>query len=278
MQKSSAAKISESRIMSQDIVRNIALVTYGNVFLQKQTGFDLESLVTHNCYRLDFIDPPVKGIAGSAKILAKDTQMWFNYLKDQGAKRLKLHYQPTTQSEIPDRISSAFVGGGSHWFVEVQFQKDGDLYLSDWVSSEDSGIDRMKTHYLRIEKNTNHLDDSSLLVSESREHLQTVLQKLSKFAGKFEFSKHWVSNFEIPLTTLHEFEPSKEDEFLPAGIYSKEAHRLIMAAIGSWVFGGMGSWNDMAFNGDSQDVYMSLSDNLYSTICTSIVSGVNSYP
>ncbi|MBE0527415.1 MAG: hypothetical protein IH631_10760 [Candidatus Thorarchaeota archaeon] len=115
-------------------------------------------------------------------------------------------------------------------------------------------------------------------VAESREQLQTVLQQLSKLAGKFEFSKHWVSNFEIPLTTLREFEPKVVDEFLPAGIYSKEAHQLIVAAFGSWVFGGMGSWNDLVFSGDSQDLYTSLSDNLYSTICKAIVSAVNSYP
>ncbi|TFG95018.1 hypothetical protein E4H12_14115 [Candidatus Thorarchaeota archaeon] len=264
--------------MSQDIARNVALVTYGNVFLQKQTEFDIDTLVTHNCYRLDFIEPPVERIAGSTKILAKDAPLWFKYLKDQGAKKLKIHYQTLFQSELPDHISTAFVGGGSHWFVEVQFEKDSDLYLSDWVPPEDSEVDMMKTHYIRIEKNTRHLDGPSPSVAESREQLQTVLQQLSKLAGKFEFSKHWVSNFEIPLTTLREFEPKVVDEFLPAGIYSKEAHQLIVAAFGSWVFGGMGSWNDLVFSGDSQDLYTSLSDNLYSTICKAIVSAVNSYP
>ena len=265
--------------MSKDIARNVALVTYGNVFLEGQGAkFDIDRLTTYNCYQLDFIEPPIEGIAGSTKILAKDAHQWFKYLKEQDAKRIKLHYETSAQSELPDHISAAFVGGGSRWFIEVQFEERSDLYLSDWVPPIDSGMDTRKTHYVRVEQDTNHLEEMSLSVADSREYLQSILEELSKFAGEFEHSKHWASNFESSLATLREFEPQVADEFLPADIYSKEAHQLIMGAFGSWVFGGMGSWNDMAFNGTDQERYESLSEKLYSTICKAIVSGVNSYP
>lgn len=268
--------------MSKNIARNVALVTYGNLFLQgKGAEFDIDTLITHNCYGLDFVDPPIEGIAGSIKVLASDTNKWFSYLKDQGAKKLKLFFKNSEQSDLPDHISSAFVGGGSHWFIEVQFISTSDLYLSEWIPSDGSGIDRRKTHYLRFNRDMTHLDDPSLSVSESREKLDTVLRELSDFAGEFEHVKTWVSNFENARNTLTEFEPKVADEFLPAGIYSKEARQLIEAAFASWVFGGMGSWNDMAhmaMSSDNHKSHTTLSEELYSAICDAVASAVNNSP
>jgi hypothetical protein len=265
--------------MSQKLEQIIALVTYGNLYLQgRGMDFDIDKLVTHNCYGLDFLDPPIEGIAGSTKILASDANKWFIYLKGQNTRKLKLHYQSTSQIDLPDPISAAFLGGGSHWLVEVQFDSSSDLYLSEWVPSEDIKLDTRKIHYVRLERDVTHLRDSTLSVGKSREKLRDVLQELSEFAGKFDHSKHWAVNFNNALSALETFEPSASDEFLPAGIYSKEARQLIEGAFASWVFGGMGSWNDMSFDGDNQDRYQLLSGDLYSTLCNVIVSGINSYP
>jgi len=269
-------------MMSKDIARNVALVTYGNLFLQgKGAEFDIDTLITHNCYGLDFVDPPIEGIAGSSKILASDTSKWFSYLKDQGAKKLKLYFKKSEQSDLPDHISSAFVGGGSHWFIEVQFDSTSDLYLSEWIPSGDIGNDTRKTHYLRFNRDLTPIDDTSLSVSEAREKLRAVLQELSDFVGGFEHTKHWMGNFEYAIHTLKEFEPQVADEFLPAGIYSKEAHQLLQAAFASWVFGGMGSFNDMAHMAMSSDNHKShaqLSEELYSAICDAVVSASNRCP
>jgi len=265
--------------MSKDIARNVALVTYGNVILQNQDNiFNIDTLITDNCYRLDFIETPLGDLAGSTRNLAKDAYQWYKIIKEQGAKRIRLHYQPFNQLEIPDYINAAFVGGGSHWLIELQFAEESDLYLCDWVPSQYSGVDRRKIHYVRIERDIDHLDDTCPSISDSRKQLKSVLEQLVKFAGKFEHSAHWVSNFEHSLATLQEFEPFTSDEFLPAGIYSKEGHQLIQGAFASWVFGGMGSWNDVSFSGADQERYELLSKNLYSILCNAIVSGVNSYP
>jgi hypothetical protein len=269
-------------IMSKDIARNVALVTYGNLFLQgKGSDFDIDTLVTHNCYGLDFVDPPIDGIAGSSKVLASDTNKWFGYIKDQGAKKLKMFFKKSEQSGLPDHISSAFVGGGSYWFIEVQFDSTSDLYLSGWIPSGDVGNDTRKTHYLHFNHDMIHLDDISLSVSDAREKLNTVLQELSAFAAEFKHITPWVSNFENARSTLTDFEPNVADEFLPVGIYSKEARQLIEAAFASWVFGGMGSWNDMAhmaMSSDNHGRHAKLSEELYWAICTAVVAAVNSYP
>jgi hypothetical protein len=263
--------------MSNTIVRNVALVTYGNLFLQgKDTEFDIDILVAHNCYGIDFVNPPIEGIAGSSKVLASDTSKWFSFLKNHGAKKLKLFYRNAEQFDLPDHISTAFVGGGSQWFIEVQYDNTSDLYLSDWTSTESMPG---KTHYLCFNRGIKHLAHHSLSVKESREKLRTILRELSQFAS--EHVKSWVSNFENPLTTLDMFSPDASDEFLPAGIYSKSAHQLIEAAFRSDVFGGMGSWNDtahMIHSEENQKIHAKLSEELYLIKNNAIVSGVNSYP
>jgi hypothetical protein len=105
-----------------------------------------------------------------------------------------------------------------------------------------------------------------------------VLKQISDFASKFDYTKHWSDNFEVARKILFDFEPVESDEFIPYGLYENESRQLIEAAFNSWVFGGMGSWDDLAFSGDDQDEYQFLSQDLYDAICTSFVSAVNSYP
>ncbi len=266
--------------MSQKIEQVVALVTYGNLFLHdRSSDFDFDKLVTNNCYKFDFMDLPVMEIAGSTKVLASDASKWFDYLKGQGAKKLKLYYKTSSHSDLPDHISTAFVGGGSQWLIEVQFETTSDLYLSEWYGTKEMGLDTRKTHCVRFNPDMTHLDDVSDSVKKLRENLGKVLQELTEFAGKFDYAKHWVANFNYALSTLKGFEPQKTDELIPAGIYSNEARQLIEAAFrSSGVFGGMGSWNDLAFSGNDQEYYTSLSAELYLTLCQAIVSGVNSYP
>jgi hypothetical protein len=51
---------------------------------------------------------------------------------------------------------------------------------------------------------------------------------------------------------------------------------LISPAQAAWVFGGMGSWNDQGFDGQTQDRYERLSENLYKLLNRVIVTAANS--
>lgn len=255
-----------------------ALATYGNLYLQNRSDeFDLGKLITDNCYRIDFIDKPTDEIAGSARVIAQNVEKWFAYLKKNNALKLKLHYHTASISDMPDHISTAFVGGGSHWLIEVQFENQSDLYLSEWTPSDEWQLDTRKTHYVRFESSIPYLEDVVTQLEQSRKGLRDLLKDLSEFAGKFQHSASWADYFDNSRKLLNGFEPQSSDEFLPAGIYSKEAHQLIQTVFGSWCFGGMGSWNDLSFSGEDQNRYHQLSEKLYTTLCDSLVAGVNSY-
>jgi hypothetical protein len=52
--------------------------------------------------------------------------------------------------------------------------------------------------------------------------------------------------------------------------------QLLGAAETAWVFGGMGSWNDMGFHGETQTHYEEVSEELYKLVNKVIVASANS--
>ena len=50
---------------------------------------------------------------------------------------------------------------------------------------------------------------------------------------------------------------------------------ILDAAQSGWVFGGMGSWNDMAFHGEVEKEYARVSERLYSAITDAICAAAN---
>jgi hypothetical protein len=54
-----------------------------------------------------------------------------------------------------------------------------------------------------------------------------------------------------------------------------EAKQLLGAVQAAWVFGGMGSWNDLGFDGDDQQEYDKLSIELFLLLNQAICSAIN---
>lgn len=260
---------------TKEITQLVSLITYANVHLQgEELNFDLERSITEYCLGCEFVMQPPGEIAGSMRVNFSNPIKWFNYLKDKEAKRVRLHYRASNQFGLPDHITVAFVGGGSQWFIEVIYREVSDLYSSGHQGTSQP----WKTQFIRMKRGLESFEDSSTSVDEARNRLDRVLENLVSFSSKFEYTQHWAENFRRSKQTLTEYEPSESDDFIPYGLYSRQARQLLETAFRSWVFGGMGSWNDLGFNAVDQDKYHKLSEELYEAICSAIVSAINSYP
>ena len=67
-------------------------------------------------------------------------------------------------------------------------------------------------------------------------------------------------------------------ELLPLCGYSVAAHRLLAAATASWVFGGMGSWNDMNFPDKAiQHQYQTLTNTFYDAVESGCLAAANAF-
>lgn len=65
-------------------------------------------------------------------------------------------------------------------------------------------------------------------------------------------------------------------DIAPVGQLDEEAQSLLKASMSAWVFGGMGSWNDMGFPGASQKEYESVSERLFDVLNEAIEVGASS--
>src|SRR5262249_45231523 len=66
------------------------------------------------------------------------------------------------------------------------------------------------------------------------------------------------------------------NELLPFADLNADARQLWAACEAAWVFGGMGSWNDMGFDGDKGKLYDELSATLFAQLNDAIVAVANS--
>ena len=99
----------------------------------------------------------------------------------------------------------------------------------------------------------------------------TEIRDFSKLAA----GSNWTRIFDDALKV---FEKDDRATQLPLIGYSTMAHTLLKAAASAWVFGGMGSWNDIWFEDDKlTPTYTQLTENLYNAIIGSVMSATNSF-
>src|SRR5579859_8266734 len=96
------------------------------------------------------------------------------------------------------------------------------------------------------------------------EALARLLQGLVLFARRHELTG-FAGCFWAGIEALSDPTPLAKvyhSDIAPLGYLSREAQALLAAAHAAWVFGGMGSWNDLGFAGDDQKIYDSLSQQI----------------
>ncbi len=65
---------------------------------------------------------------------------------------------------------------------------------------------------------------------------------------------------------------------VPAAGYSLDARQLLAMASRAWVFGGMGSWNDIGFTDAARnEEYRRVSQELYRAVTDAIRDAANSF-
>jgi len=105
--------------------------------------------------------------------------------------------------------------------------------------------------------------------------LSENLQAIGGFAGRQKMDG-FAKAFEAGLTALSSTEPGAGGhELTPDSALPPPAAQLLNAVQAAWVFGGMGSWNDVGFEGDDQRVYEQLSEDLYQLLNAAIIAAAN---
>ncbi|MGC9779751.1 MAG: hypothetical protein HZR80_10955 [Candidatus Heimdallarchaeota archaeon] len=261
--------------MHTEVLQISLLTAYGKAYIEgKDVSFEKNHPGAYNHRNIRFVAKLPQEQLIKKDIIAENPNDWFKYLKKEKFIRLHLTYQPSAYISSKARLKSVSDNKGSHWHIIAEKEEKCDIWKSKWQS--ESG-ELMSYYFLMIKD----LDLGSVnfpTIETTKLYLKEILNDLVEFTKKNELT-NWIEVFQNALNYLSIENPSKliEDDYLPTGCYSLEAKQILAACDQAWVFGGIGSWNDVVHVHD-YDLYRRLTANLYDTLCNSIVSAINSYP
>jgi len=108
--------------------------------------------------------------------------------------------------------------------------------------------------------------------------LEQSLQEVRAFSAKVKTD--WFTKcFDDALDTLASKGSSRHgyhQDIAPKGFLTSESAMLLDACQKAWVFGGMGSWNDLGFEGEDQKTYERVSERLFQTVNAAIEQAATS--
>jgi hypothetical protein len=107
--------------------------------------------------------------------------------------------------------------------------------------------------------------------------LARILPRIARFAREHSLES-FAQSFDAALACLRSDQPLQaafHRDIAPRGSLSLQAEQLLGAAQAAWVFGGMGSWNDLSFEAEAGERYTQLSDALYHHLNLAAVAAAN---
>ena len=271
--------------MNGMLAQMIAITAYGNAYLHHRgipDNFDFLNTTFQFCNKVDFRELRKMRLSSKTKesVLANNPTEWFKYLKGNDCKQLRLHYESSKNQDFAkDYKLAGFVGGGGIWIIEAVFEQHVSFWVNRWeVTNQNAADEKIWTvNYTKLHKQQ-RIDKVYVEKQSMKDALNRTLKEISDFARKQNL-QYWEAQFEKAKSALDS--PSPEEHFyhkdlIPLSEHSLMERQLLFSAGVAWVFGGMGSWNDLGFeNQEDNDVYEYLSEQLYSNINNAIIAAIN---
>lgn len=262
----------------------MALVVHGNAYLQGEgqaTAFPATNSTLTFCEFVKFVDLSRSGANSHETAFAQDAASWLQELRKSGVQAIRMTHGPSKQNLVgtTDRMLVGFIGGGGRWLLETTGTNGSDYWEGRWELGDRDRADKKiwQVTYGRIATNHVSSPQTSIDLESMRQRLAKNLTDICAFARRRNL-EGFANAFASGLANLGSSTPGialyHSDLLTPE--MSLAAAQLISAAESSWVFGGMGSWNDLGFEGEDQTTYEDLSEDLYNLVNESLCSAANS--
>jgi hypothetical protein len=264
----------------------IALTSYGNDFLKNgniSPDFNSSNTTFQFCNKVDFRELKKQYFFSKAKeqVVAENPTKWFEYLKEDGCKHLRLYFEYSKdQSFAKDHKLAGLVGGGGTWLIETIYDKYSNYWANRWeVTNKNATDNKIWTVNYGMSVANQHISNLQIDNEKVKTKLRQTLTEIADFAFKQNL-QNWGEIFDKAIETIDSSLPEAKyhNDLIPLDNYTLTAKQLLFSAGNSWVFGGMGSWNDLGFdNKEDNETYDRLSEQLYSNINEAIIASTNTY-
>jgi hypothetical protein len=271
--------------MQGTIAQIVALTTHGNAILQgapNACSLDFQALNStfKFCESIQFSDRTSGLLKRKESVYASHTHDWLERLKKERVYALRMSYGPSKGMNVADRMLVGFVGGGGKWLIETVGPEHSHLWESRWLVGNRDRADKKiwRVTYIRIAATNASYRENSENLERLKDEMRENLQEMAEFSRSQNLD--WFTKaFESGLSRLgstRPFEGLYHTDIAPVDFLPLSADQLLGSAEAAWVFGGMGSWNDQAFDGQTKKRYEQLSENLYNLLNRVIVAAANS--
>lgn len=255
--------------MNGPLAQIVALTCYGNASIG---GIEVPQFLRQNstcqfCNSVIFIEFK-KTFFGKPKenVVSPTPDEWLAGLVKRGATSIRLVRGAQNAPAISGRMSAGFVGGGGTWMMEVlNTSGESEFWAARWeVGVQNAPERRIWNVTYALVGIASTRPDSRRAISVVKAELEKCLTSIHLFAAR-ENCGGFIKCFADALKALEAASSDvgyHRDLAVPHQL-NDDQESMLKASMCAWVFGGMGSWNDIGFDGPTQLEYEVLSDELF---------------
>lgn len=265
--------------MDAAIAQVAAIVANGNAWLagDLEAGARVEGGSTFQYVRAMRFERQAGGAAPATLAVDADLGSWYRRLPDWGVTALWFEPRPLAVPTAPPHILAAFTNGSRPSIVTEGAARD--RWISTW------SIDRAPTETDRRVWTVNSIGRPDLAnlarrpgVAEATANLEKIVRAARDLATRLDWT-FWARWFDGALAAAAEAQPhtTYHDDVLPPTA-ELDRRRLFTLAAKSYVFGGMGTWNDIGPPPEDDAAnaeYDRITPALYTAILEGIAAAVN---
>jgi hypothetical protein len=263
--------------MQGSIAQTLSLAAHGNAYLDGK--LDADYFPYHQtfafCQFVKFVDLVETGDAMGEEAFASDPVFWFEKLKDAGVRQFRIRYIASPDASMADRKTVAYPGGGGRWLVEAIMPNGLDFWEAHWEAPAQAD-GKWQVTYARVLKEAEMPEPRMPPPETVKTKLQEALRNIAKFATQQGQAK-FAEAFTRGVNALKDVR--WERQIYPPEYAPLVYQQLLTAVIESWVFGGEGSWNALAFDDEAvQQEYDRLSDQVFNLMNMALLVAANPWP
>lgn len=266
--------------MNGETAQLVALTCHANAYLPgQQASLPLSHSTCQFCTRVSFArGAPQLRAMRREPVVAGDPDSWFALLLHEGATTVRLCYWPSQPREVAERLLTAFANSGGQWALQALLPAQrSELWIGQWEVVDPDAPDRRiwRVSYQSVSDSPPVPHDVAD-VPAAAERMFLALRDIHAFADT-EGIGNFAHCFERAAEALAGWGPAGyHQDLAPQGVLSDEARALLEACQSARVFGGMGSWNDLTFDGPASEEYDRVSEQLYRALIDGIRAAANS--
>jgi hypothetical protein len=264
--------------MNGELAQIIALVGYGNLFLSggdvdlsSNSTFQYVSAVKFARYKTN---QDKQGIE-----VASNVSDWFSFLRSKQVTHLWNIAFGWQRQDIPEHSADTFSGGVPR-AIQADLPKGFELWYPQWKTG---GNDKNKPWLVEYRSlmfpNSHALPIQKMSVVKNQ--LRQAVSQAEKFSKRPDVNaSNWADWFNKSLELLDSSSPTTpfHPDMIPTSGFTLEARQVLASAAQSYVFGGMGSWNDMGFEKpELNKEYGRVTKELYEAVKFAITMASNSF-